>query len=102
MIAIVNPKRNIAAKLPEVQSFCKINDISAVISAFKKCEDDNSYIVRCYDFEGVNSSANIKLFRPINALWKTNLIEEVSQKPMTQNDIKIDPFAIETYKITVE
>jgi alpha-mannosidase len=102
MIAIVNPKRKIDAKLPEVLSFCKIDNTNAIISAFKKCEDDNSYIVRCYDFEGINSSANIKLFRPINALWKANLIEEVTQRPMTQNDIKIGPFAIETYKITVE
>ena len=102
MIAVVDPKRNPDAKLPEVLSFCEINNTNATISAFKKCEDDNSYIFRCYDFEGVSSSGRINLFRPIKTLWKTNMIEEVGQNPMIQNDIKIDPFAIETYKINIE
>ena len=102
MVAVVNPNKNADAKLPEVLSFCEIDNTNALISAFKKCEEDNSYIVRCYDFEGVSSSGTIQLFRPIETLWKTNLIEEVEQGPMTQNDIKIAPFAIETYKITVE
>ncbi len=100
----VNTSQTVSAgTLPETYSFADINKKSAIISTVKKCDDDNSVIVRCYDIEGKDAEISFKLFKDVKAVFQTNLIEEEPKplKSKTTNGFvfKLGHHAIETFKM---
>ena len=88
--------------LPEAKSFCEISSGNVLLTALKKCEDDDQVILRCVDMEGKDSQIRIKTFLPLQAALQTNIIEE-AVKPLTINKSGVDVFighhAIETIKV---
>lgn len=88
--------------LPAHYSFYSASAKNIVISTIKKCEDDGSYIIRCYETEGKDSRCGIRLFRAPFKTEKVNLIEEEA-RPLksTENniDVSVGRHAIETYKL---
>jgi alpha-mannosidase len=100
--AAVNPTRNADADLPVEKSFFSLSAKNVVISAIKKCEDDNSVIVRVYEIEGTDAKFLLKTPIKISAATKTNIIEE-NGKPLPANvdllKIRVGKYAIETFKL---
>jgi alpha-mannosidase len=93
-----------AATLPAEMSFASVSAPNVLVSAIKKCEDDDSVIVRCYDIEGKNSVAQLKLFRPIASAKLANIIEDEGAALPTENGtvrISIGHHSIETIKLQI-
>lgn len=93
------------AALPPEMSFASISADNVVVSTLKKCEDDESVIVRVYDIEGKNSDAAIKLFKRVGAAQRTNLIEEGGQPLKVDNgsaQFRVGRNAIETIKLNLQ
>ena len=90
--------------LPEEYSFCSVEPSSIVVSAIKKCEDDDSVVVRYFDMEGKGSEANLRFFAPIASAQRTNLIEEEGTPcPGQGNTLRLPsgPYSIDTVKLAV-
>ena len=64
------------ANLPEAKSFFSVSEPNVVLSSIKKCEDDDSLIVRLYDIEGRDSQPALKCFLPVRSARHTDIIEE--------------------------
>jgi alpha-mannosidase len=93
------------AALPPEMSFASVSAENLIISTLKKCEDDESVVVRVYDIEGKNSNAAIKLFRRVGAAQRTNLIEEGGQPLNVDNgsaQFRVGRNAIETIKLNLK
>ena len=92
-------------KLPEKKSFCSLENSNIIISTIKKCEDDETVILRCYDMEGKDSDVNVNWFTPVSRIERRNLIEEEGMTlPLKDQKIhiRLGHHAIETLKIVTE
>ena len=88
--------------MPEMLSFISVENKNLVLSAIKKCDDDDEVIVRCYDMEGKDTDARISLFKPFQKAEQTNLIEEEGKIIPGKGDslgFKVGHHAIETIKL---
>jgi len=102
LLALVGAHATAAANLPLVMSFASVSAGNVVVSTIKKCEDDDSVIVRAYEIEGKDATATINLFRPAKAAERTNIIEEEGKPlPLRKGgiDLPIGHHAIETIKL---
>lgn len=100
---VVAPSVNPSGSLAESDSFISCSAPNIIISAVKKCDDDHSLIVRCYDIEGVNTRATLQLPKAINKGLHTNIIEEPIAPVVTKDreaTVSIGHYAIETFKFT--
>jgi len=87
-------------------SFIAVEPNNIIISTFKKAEDDDRYVLRCFDIEGSGARAEVELFRLLSELLETNIIEEEPTDITAQGDGKtftcdIEPYGIRTYKLTL-
>ena len=99
---VINPQKKKNANLPEVLSFFSTGDNNIIISAIKKCEDDNSLILRLFETEGKSINSHLNTYFNLNDALKTNIIEEEGEKiPVSKNQLnfEIGKYAIETYKM---
>jgi len=90
--------------LPEEYSFCSVAPSNVVVSTIKKCEDDDSVVVRYFDMEGKDSQAELRFFAPIASAQQTNLIEEEATPcPGHGNVLRLHcgSYSIETVKLAV-
>ena len=88
--------------LPEQQSFGTLTGKGAVVSTIKKCEDDDSVILRYYNIEGNDAETTFSLFKDIESLNHTNMIEEEPAPVKFSGkgfSYKLGHHAIETFKI---
>ncbi|NLP11901.1 alpha-mannosidase, partial [bacterium] len=91
------------ASLPELESFCSLSSANVVLTALKKCEEDDRIILRCVDMEGKDSQTTIRLFVPLQSAKRTNIIEEEGEELMVKDHAVVAPVghhAIETIKCT--
>jgi alpha-mannosidase len=92
--------------LPAAAEFLCLEPANLVMTAFKKFEDDDSVALRFFEAEGrANNRAHVKLAKPIQQAWKTNLIEE-EPEPLTVNadgtvELDVKPWEIVTLKLQV-
>lgn len=96
---VVNPERSTKANLAENVEFFSVDQENVIVTAIKKAEDSEALVVRLYDTEGKEVSVNLKSFFGLENLQHTNIIEEY---PKAVNEIKVTPFAIETYQLDVK
>ena len=102
---VVSDTRRTPGFLPEQQSFGTLAGKGAVVSTIKKCEDDDSVILRYYNIEGNDEETTFNLFKNIESVNHTNMIEE---EPATIKSAgkgfsyKLGHHAIETFKIEVK
>lgn len=89
-------------------SFVKIFGADNInISSFKKAEDDNAYILRLFETEGIPSK-NARIYFPLNIkeARETNLLEDENGKRITTDSnylyFDIDPWEIKTIKVYVQ
>ena len=75
---------------------------NVVVSTIKKCEDDASVVVRCYDIEGKDAAAEIRFFVPVRRALRTNILEEEGRELRIEKgaaQLKVGHYAIETLKL---
>ena len=78
--------------LPLEHGFYSLKPSTVVLSAWKKSEDRNSYIMRLFNPTDSLQEAEISLFRSIDKAYVCNLNEDIEQEiPLSEhNRIKID------------
>jgi len=90
------------ATLPEQKSLFRVSADNVVVSTIKKCDDDDSVIVRLYDVEGKDTAIQFSTYFPFAAVEHTNIIEEETKRiPGGGNafDAQIGHHAVETFKL---
>lgn len=88
--------------LPEVYSFFSIQPDNLILSAFKKTEDRDSYIIRLYNPTSEDISGTIEFAAEISNAYDTNL-NEVRQQPVpVERGRKIKVAAASQKIITIE
>lgn len=101
----VDGTSKVTSNLPGTQSFLTLEPHNLVMTAMKKCEDDDWVIVRFYEAEGNISTARIRLARPIVSAYRTNLIEEAADRIDVMADgsieLPVGPWEIVTIRLRV-
>ena len=91
-----------AGELPAEHSFFSVDVPNVVITAIKKAEDDDSVIVRWYEFAGKQTTVNLKLPRPAASVALVNLMEQNEGALTTAGDVvavATKPYEIRTVKV---
>lgn len=94
--SVFNPRTYNNASLQEELSFLEIDNENVVVSALKKCEDDDSIVVRLYNLKDSEQAVRIRFPREIGEIIQTNIYEKEMKKV---SKIILKPYAIETFKI---
>jgi alpha-mannosidase len=84
------------ATLPESFSFFDIDNENIMITAIKKCEDDESLIIRLYNIGDQTETLNLSTKYASKEIIKVNLIEEEIEKV---DKIELGKYAVETFKL---
>ncbi len=88
--------------LPETFSFCGVDRENVFISAIKKCDDDDSVIIRCCEIEGRDARGAVTWFSGLAGAERTNIIEEEGTPLAVSGNrlpVTVGHHAIETFKI---
>ncbi|MGB7295772.1 MAG: glycosyl hydrolase-related protein [Candidatus Aminicenantales bacterium] len=88
--------------LPEEKNFFEISAANVLVSTVKKCEDDDSIIVRLYDIEGKDAKLTLGPFFPVAKAELVNMIEEEGKALPCRSDglsLNFGHHAIETLKL---
>jgi alpha-mannosidase len=75
LYAVVRQGDSNASGLPAERSFLSASAHNVLISALKKCEDDQSIILRCYEIEGRDAECELRFAFAIEGAQHTNIIE---------------------------
>jgi alpha-mannosidase len=105
LYAVVDIAKNTDAYLPAEKGFFGLSAENALISTIKKCEDDNSVVVRVYEIEGKDSDLRLEVPFKISSAKKTNIIEEDDASIQSSGQLlktRIGKYAIETFKLNIE
>jgi alpha-mannosidase len=88
--------------LPESQNFVYIDKNNVIVSALKKTDDENNFVIRLYETTGADTEVTISFPFDIKEVWKTDMIEENGKKIQSGTKsftYKIGHHSIETFKI---
>jgi len=102
LMAVFNPARSSGAGLCEKASFFSVDAENVVMSTIKKCEDDESLIIRLFEAEGKNAVMALKLPKVVQKAEETNIIEEEGKRvKFVKNQImlNIGHHSIHTLKV---
>ncbi|AQT68763.1 Mannosylglycerate hydrolase [Anaerohalosphaera lusitana] len=102
-VVAAKPRPN--ANLPEEKSFFAVSAPNVQVSTIKKCDDDDSVVVRLYDIEGKDSNMTLNTFFEIAGAEHTNIIEEEGTPVPAAGKMfesRIGDHAIETFKFLPE
>lgn len=95
LLSVYRPCKGEKATLNTSYSFVKSDNPNVVITTIKKCEDDESIIVRMYNKGEDQEKVNLQFCRTPKQIIHTNLIEEEKE---TVDNIVLGKYAIETFK----
>jgi len=93
---VFNPHRYEGASMPEQASFLSLDNPNVVVTSLKKCEDDNSVVIRLYNLTGTGQKVSITPYIKPKSIVKTNLIEREQGEVQ---GIELGAYAVETYKL---
>ena len=102
---IVVNGQNRTGGLPECQSFLQVDKNNVIVSALKKSDDENNYILRLYEVAGEDTEVTVSLPFNVEKLWKTDMIEENGKEMVAIGrsfKVKIGHHAIETFKLQLK
>jgi len=103
LTAIADRPENPTAHLPESGSFVSLDADNLVLSTMKKCEDDESVILRMFETAGNAVSGHLTFLAPVGKAEETNLLEDVIDTlPSAKNRVGVTAgaYEIRTMKIT--
>lgn len=96
-------ERSRSADLPEEYSFLSLDSKDIIVTTFKKCEDDDSYILRLYNKTGKEVVTSLETPYRIGSIIRTNMIEEPLEGNMVDsNKLVIPAYSIETFKLSFD
>ncbi len=105
LFPVVAPKAEVDAGLPEEMSFFSVSAPNVLVSTVKKCEDDDSVIVRLVEIEGKDSEVGLRFSFLLTKAEIVNMIEEEG-KPVESEArglrLKVGHQAIETLKLRLK
>jgi alpha-mannosidase len=88
--------------LPDHASMLQLEATNVVLTAVKKAEDENAWILRFYEWAGKESDVTLHSNAPVQAAEETDLMER-SQQPLKTDGknvtIHTKPFEIKTVKL---
>ncbi len=102
LIAVVQQHRAADAALPSRQGFLTVSAKNWAVTALKKCDDDESIVLRLYDTEGKDTEGTVTFARPLARVRVASIIEDPgADVPHTgaQIPLRIGHHAIETYTL---
>lgn len=106
LYTVVKEKKDMkAGTYPSTFSFAQLEGEDVIVSALKKCEDDNSIIIRYYDISGKEQKTSFSFFEKLNKVQHTNMIEEDGKQTFsTENKFSypLGKYSIETFKLNVK
>ncbi|MBN2359243.1 MAG: alpha-mannosidase [Deltaproteobacteria bacterium] len=88
--------------LPPQGSFVDVTPDNVIVTALKRAEDGDAYVLRCYEYLGRAAVARIRLPRPVASASEVNLIEDpVAACDATGDSIafEIGPHEIRSFKV---
>ncbi len=88
--------------LPVSQSLFSIEPANLILSAFKKAEDRNSYIIRMFNPTDETLDGSIKLASVVKNAWLTNLNEERESEIVLKSKNEVPVVAAPQKIVTVE
>lgn len=91
--------------ITESQSFVKVDKGNVIVSAMKKTDDENNYIIRLYEATGEDTDVTVTFPFNIEKLWKTDMIEENGKEIQAGKNsftTRIGHNSIETYKLILK
>ena len=92
------------SSLPISCSLVNIKANSIILDTIKKAEDDNSLILRFYEYGNQRDAVKVELLQRIKNISECNLIEEeIEEVKFDENkfEFQIKPYEIKTFKIKV-
>jgi alpha-mannosidase len=78
-----------AGNLPARRSFLSVSSDNVVLTALKKTEDENAWLLRLYEWAGKDSTVQITLPESLAAASRTNLMEKTEGSPISINEHRI-------------
>lgn len=105
LYAVVKDPSVISGQMPDRFAFAEVSGEGVIVSTVKKCDDDDSVVMRCYDIEGKDTMIDFSMFRPIIRAMHTNIIEEEPENVKVKDgDFRhvIGHHSIETFKFDLD
>jgi alpha-mannosidase len=105
LIAVVPDRHAADASLPAVHGFLSVSAKNWIVTALKKCDDDNSVVLRLYDIEGKDAEGTVRFPVPLARASTASIIEDDgAEVPHNGSELplKIGHHAIETFKVMLE
>lgn len=99
LLAVVEPPHS--GLLPAAHSFVEIAPANVVLTALKKAEDSETWLVRFYEYAGRETPVRIK-FRGLVRAWEANLMEKDERPVEVSNGrlvITVKPYEIKTVRV---
>ena len=100
----VEPRKH-EGTLPSEHSFVRVEPDNVVLTAIKKSEDDNSLVLRFYEWAGKEADVKIQLLTGAQSASETDLMERATAPLTVRNDtvtVHIKPYEIKTLKVRFE
>ena len=93
--------------LPFEESFVRCSADNIIITAFKKCEDDDSLIIRFYETHGEAVDVSFGFSFKILHVIETNLLERDMDNPEVEIEdngftVHVEPFEVRTFRLVRE
>lgn len=86
--------------LPKSLSFLGPASDHAVVTVLKKAEKGEGLVVRFFEAEGRDGTAQLEFFRPIREAWSCNLLEE-KEKRVELRNVPLSKREIKTLRLSV-
>lgn len=98
-----NNKDKEGSLLPVSRSLVNIKANSVILDTIKKAEDDNSLILRFYEYGNQRDTVKVELLQRIKNVLECNLVEKGIEEVMFDKnkfEFKIRPYEIRSFKIS--
>ncbi len=103
LFPVFDPQTIRGADLPETGSFLTTDHENIVVTAMKKAEDREGIVIRLFNRGGEPFTGNLTLWRPFEAAYVTNLIEEDQEQLNLQGkDLRLDMGKYEIKTVRLE
>ena len=102
LMAVVQERRDAAPALPPVHGFLSVSAQNWGVTALKKCDDDDTVVLRVYDMEGKDAEGAVQFMMPLARVRAASIIEDDGVEVAhtgARIPLRIGHHAIETYKL---
>ena len=88
--------------LPESHSFLTVAQDNVVVTAFKKAEESDDFVVRFYEWAGKTADIRLQFAAPLQSAADANLIEKMGNSlPVHENEVTVatKPYEVRTVQL---